>query len=100
LTHKYRKIEFTDEESILLRIDVEYKLPPAALIISYGQSRGKLDIYISKTNPIPTESDCDLSSIERRPHSLTITGEHGQFSTNYIYINMISSESMSIKLKT
>lgn len=77
LDHNFKKIQFENEQSVLFRLDVEYKMPPAALMISYHQAKGNIDIYVSKTNPVPTESDCDLNIICRRPHSLTITGERG-----------------------
>ena len=59
-----------------------------------------VDIYISRTNPIPTENDFDIRSINKRPSSIAVGGDTlNKFSCHFIYVNIVSRERMLIKVK-
>lgn len=91
------RIEVIEDTLVYCKIGCKYKYSPMKLRFKYDKKEN-LKVYISTTNKMPNQDDCEMTYQRPRTLALWAPGRNKKFTKDYFYLALWWSSQVSVDI--
>jgi hypothetical protein len=91
------RVEVIEETLMHYKIDMKYKYSPLNIKFKYNK-KVNLKVFISTTNKMPNERDCENEYIKPSRISIWAPGRSKEFTKDFVYLTLLSTSHIPVDI--